>query len=89
MSDEARYNAAIHAIQSAVAHEINTGRSTDTTPKQLRVGVNAAMVDCGGLAKLLIDKGIITHKEYVAAIADMADAEVRRYEEKFPGVTFA
>ena len=73
-----RYNAAAHAMQSGVAAE--NGR--DQEPKHLRVGVNSALVDSSSLAKLLIDKGVITPVEYHEAIADGMEAEVRRYEER-------
>jgi hypothetical protein len=74
-----RYNAALHAMQSGVAVEMNH-RSEPTEPKHLRVGVNAAMVDHGGLVALLIAKGVISEAEYLEAIEGAMVAEKERYE---------
>lgn len=81
MSDDLdRYQRAAHAMQSGVATEmgINPG---PTSPKHLRVGVNAAMRDTSSLVKLLIEKGLITEGEFYKALADGMEEEVRRYEE--------
>ena len=77
--DTARYNAAAHAMQSGVAMEMNFHPSP-TEPKHLRVGVNSAMSDMGGLATLLIEKGVITREEYTKAVADAMEREKQRYE---------
>lgn len=83
----ARYHAALHAMQSGVLAEITHDErvnvpinSRDTGPKHLRVGVNSAMVTDAALARLLMDKGIITELEYVEALALAAEAERTRYE---------
>lgn len=68
-------------MQSGVATEMHI-RPQPTEPKHLRTGINAAMVDHGGLVKLLVDKGIITNEEYVKAIADMMEQEKTNYEER-------
>jgi hypothetical protein len=81
MTDLERYEAAAHAMQTGVAYEMNQG-SKDTEPKHLRVGVNSALVDCAALADLLIAKGLFTQGEYVKAIADEMEAEVKRYEDR-------
>ena len=78
--DKDRYEQALHAMQSGVAMQMNWD-AKDTTPKHLRVGVNAALVDSSALAQLLMNKGIITEDEYFSALADMAEFEVKRYEE--------
>jgi hypothetical protein len=80
-ADQDRYHAALHAVQSGVAAEHSHG-SRDGTPKQLRVGVNSALVNDAALASLLIGKGVITLDEYEAAIADEMEVEQRRYEER-------
>lgn len=72
---------AVHAIQSGVKLDMELG-GRDTEPKHLRVGVNVAMSDHAGLARLLIEKGIITHDEYVTAITDEINREVKRYEDR-------
>jgi hypothetical protein len=79
--DEDRYRAAMHAVQTGVAAEMTRG-STDTDPKHLRVGINAAMVSDTALVRLLIDRGVITLDEYYAALADEAEAEKARYEQR-------
>ena len=56
-------------------------RKSATEPKHLGVGINSAMVDHGALVKLLIDKGVITHAEYMKAIADAMEGEKSRYEK--------
>jgi hypothetical protein len=74
-----RYENAMHAVQSGVAAKMNYDRA-ETTPKHLRVGVNAAMVGHAAMARLLMAKGIISEEEYAAAQADAAEAEQRMYE---------
>lgn len=76
--DTDRYVRAAHAMQTGVATEMGWNPKP-TEPKHLRVGVNSALVDSGSLAKLLIDKGLITEEEYVAAIADGMEHERDRY----------
>lgn len=80
---EERYRAAAHAMQSGVAMEMQqAGREAATQPKDLRVGVNAAMVDHAGLVRLLIAKGIISEAEYLDAIAGAMEDEQARYEAR-------
>jgi hypothetical protein len=81
-----RYMRAAHAMQSGVAAKMTVAPS-DTTPKHLRVGVNSAMVEHAGLAKLLVDKGVITEAEYFEAIISAMEDEVVLYERELgPGV---
>ncbi len=82
------YISAMKSVQCAVGFEIETGRSTDSSPKQLRTGVNSAMVEHGALVKLLVDKGLFTQKEFITALRDMALLEKKSYEDKYPGVKF-
>lgn len=78
MSDDiGRHRRASHAMQSGVAYSKD---KTDQEPKHLRVGINVALSDQAGLARLLIDKGIITDEEYAKALADEMEREVERYE---------
>lgn len=81
MSDSERYQAAAHAMQTGVKIWMDRDGS-ETSPKHLRVGVNSAMSDVAGLAKLLMDKGIITMAEYAKAIADQMELEKQSYEDK-------
>ncbi len=73
------YLDACHAMQSGVAMKMNIDPK-ETEPKHLRVGVNSAMCDQAALARLLIEKGIITQPEYETAIAAEMEREVARYE---------
>lgn len=88
MSDDDRYYYAAHAMQSGVAMKMNYD-PTDTEPKHLRVGVNASMVDHGGLVALLIEKGIMSREEYMTAIADQMENEKSRYEKELSMLTGA
>lgn len=84
-----RYVAALHAMQSGVAGILGKiGPHTgECSPKHLRVGVNAAMIDCGAVAKLLVEKGIFTDEEYAEALAEMAEKDQKSYEEKLTEMT--
>lgn len=73
-----RYTRAAHAMQAGVGMMMNKD-PLNTTPKHLRVGVNSALVDSAVLAKLLIDKGVITEEEYLTALAEGMEAERDRY----------
>jgi hypothetical protein len=84
MTPQERYAAAMHAMQSGIAADMESdpsGSRGAATPKQLRVGVNSALVNDAALATLLIAKGIITQAEYMDALADAAEAEQARYEQ--------
>jgi len=80
--DEERYRIACHAMQSGVATEIGAGVSRETEPKHLRVGINSAMVEHAALAKLLMKRGIITDTEYMTALADQMEEEVKSYKQR-------
>ena len=81
MTDTERYVNACHAIQSGVAFEQSRG-SQDGTPKHLRVGVNTSKCDMAALVRILIGKGLFTEAEYVKELADEAEREVKRYEDR-------
>ena len=78
--DEKRYFAALHAMQTGVAYDLQHNPSSGT-PKHLRVGINSAMVGHGALVKLLLEKGIFTEEEYIKAIADGMECERDKYQE--------
>jgi hypothetical protein len=89
-----RYDAAMHGMQTGVAIELEKSASAEVagaTPKHLRVGVNSAMVTDVAIANLLMAKGVFTKREYYEALADAAEAERDRYQERVhtwvPGVT--
>jgi len=76
-----RYRAAAHAMQSGVKANINFDPlKAGVSLKDLRVGVNYALVSHNGLMKLLVHKGIITDQEYVKALAEAMETEAKRYE---------
>lgn len=80
--DRARWQAASHAMQSGVQATMDAGISQAAEPKHLRVGINIALSDHGGLVDLLIDKGIITSAEYFKAIANAMEREKLLYESR-------
>jgi hypothetical protein len=78
---QARYEAALHAVQTGVAYEMEKdGHSTQ--PKHLRVGIDARACDHAALVRLLIEKHVITKAEYLDAIADEMEREQQRYTER-------
>lgn len=79
--DVARIIAAGHAIQSGVMQEHADG-SDDGSPKHLRVGVINSFAAVTALVNLLIERGVFTQDEYVAATADAMENEVVSYEER-------
>lgn len=74
-----RYLAAVHAMQTGVAHD-GERSAANLEPKHLRVGINVALCDHAALVALLITKGVISEEEYLVAITDQMEVEVRRYE---------
>lgn len=79
MTDKERYEAAAHAVQSGIAMLMNRDAKF-TTPKHLRVGIDTTKADHGGLAALLIEKGIFTSEEYTKAMADAMEREKTEWE---------
>jgi len=81
--DVDRYAAAMHAVQSGVAMEIDAAvEGHGTTPKHLRVGINSALIGQAALAGLLIERGLFTIDDYEAALATEAELEQTRYEQR-------
>jgi hypothetical protein len=52
-----------------------------TMLKHLRVGLDARASDAGGLAALLIAKGVFTSEEYVEHMRLAANEELARYQD--------
>lgn len=73
-----RYLAASHGVQTTVKFNIDRGTSSHE-PKHLRTGLDMRAADAAGLARLLIAKGVFTEVEYMEAMADAAEEELRRY----------
>lgn len=76
------YTELVHAMQSGIMAEMDAQLNTAHTPKQLRVGVNSAMVETSVLVQLLIERGLITNAEWAERLRDGMRAEVERYEQR-------
>ena len=76
-----RSQALLHAIQSGVAHEMRFDAGA-TEGKHLRVGVNNALLENAAVAKILIDKGLITEEEYFNSVIARLEEEKARYEAR-------
>jgi hypothetical protein len=74
-----RYFRAAHAVQSGLAY-LEQKSPKMFTPKHLRVGVDSTKAEAGGLAALLIEKGVFTRLEYLTATADAMEKEVAMLE---------
>jgi hypothetical protein len=75
--------AAGHRIQTAIALLISADADYQAAaPKHLRVGVDTSKSDMKGLADLLIEKGVFTKDEYIAAITVACEEEADGYEKK-------
>lgn len=75
------YETAAHRIQTAIA--VLMGRDPDLSlvqPKHMRTGLDLSKSDMGGLARLLIAKGVFTEQEYNEAITNAAKEEADNYE---------
>jgi hypothetical protein len=81
------YEEAAHGIQSAFDHEIGLGRKV-ITPKHMRTSIELSRADQGGLALLLIAKGVFTAEEYAEAMRLAANTELAMREAEHPGNTF-
>jgi len=83
------YEEASHGVQSAVRYEMTKLGFPDDAPdrvviamlKHMRVGVDLRAADAGGLARLLIDKGIFTADEYIEHMRLAANEELARYQD--------
>lgn len=76
MNDTDRYWRAAHCVQAG--SKMVAARSGEHP--QSRTGINMAMRDHASIVELLVAKGVITQDEYMKALADGAEAEVRRLE---------
>lgn len=83
------YEQALHGVQSGVAYEMNwPDRQSATEPKHLRTGLNSVMATNSAIAQLLIDKGILTKKEYAETVRLAMNEELASYEAKYPRMKF-
>jgi hypothetical protein len=81
VSARQRYLDAAHAMQSGVAMMMKYDPD-EASPKHLRVGVNSAMVESAVLARLLIEKGILTEDEFSERLATQMAVEADLYEQR-------
>lgn len=84
------YVALGHAVQSGVAHRLQLDAreyglvlpdSLIRLLKHIRVGVDTSKSDMGGLATLLIEKGVFTRLEYYEAMVEAMRMEKERMEK--------
>ncbi len=80
-----QYRVLMHAVQTGVGYTLGFD-SREGTPKNLRVGVNSALINQCAIVKLLINRGIITELEYWEAVVEQTKLEVASYEEKLGAV---
>ena len=78
-NDIDRYTAAAHAVQSGVTSLLLVHPEL-AEDKHVRVGITSTQVTDAAVARLLIEKGIVTQDEYEHALAAEMDAEVERLE---------
>lgn len=71
-----------HAMQAGVAFCQKNNFTDECSAKHLRVGLNVTMSDQGGLVALLVQKGVITEKEYFETIVETMRQEVAAYEKR-------
>jgi hypothetical protein len=84
MSDYERH---AHRVQTAIAALMAVDPNfTAIQPKHLRVGIDMSKSDAGGLAGLLISKGIFTAEEYIEAVTAAAAEEADSYERQLQAV---
>jgi hypothetical protein len=87
----------MHAVQSAVALDISVSgyNGAGADAKHLRTGIDACLVDAAAVATLLMQKGVFTQSEYLAALADAAEREREEMTERMrqrtgnPAIHFA
>lgn len=83
MKDGDRHLRAAHCMQAGVKMEYaRRGFPDGNEHVQARVGINTALRDTASLVGLLIAKGMITEAEYLKAIADGMEQEVRELEAR-------
>jgi hypothetical protein len=82
------YEAAAHGVQTAIAFEMEVGDGHATEPKHMRLGLDMTKADIGGLAMVLIGKGLFTAYEYAEALRLAVNTELAMREAEHPGIRF-
>lgn len=89
---QSEYAALLHAVQTglmfemSLLHQADPARNPDPESaagralKHLRTGLNGVMCDTAALAKLLIERGVITDDEYKSAVLAGLRGEKARLE---------
>jgi hypothetical protein len=72
-----KYERLQHSMQAAIGFEMENN-SNLRNPKHQRVGINTALVEIASIAKLLIDKKVITEDEYFEYLLDGMKREAER-----------
>jgi len=88
------YTALMHAMQTGVKalKEISDNfdsANTDTpetSPKHLRVGVNAAMVAIGALVQTMVEAGLIDYEKYIDNQLEFIKRDIKSYEDRLQAV---
>jgi len=75
-----RVLAAQHACMTGAGYAVEKDPKTGS-PKNVRNGLDMAMVEHGAVVALLIKKGVFTRLEYAEALADATETEKARYEK--------
>lgn len=78
---QSKYLALLHAMQTGVGFKLQKDAS-EADPKQVRTGINSALVSHGALVALLVNKGLITLDEYYDSLIEALEREVKMYEEQ-------
>lgn len=79
--ERARLLAAQHAMMTGVGYMMQYDNA-ESDLKHIRTGINTALANCEVIAKILIDKGIITQEEYFKECADAMEKERDSYKTK-------
>lgn len=77
-----RYTQLAHGVQSGVAWRQGQEAPGYDRDKHMRTGVDITKAEQGGLAMLLVRKGLITHEEYLAALVEGLELEVLTFEDE-------
>lgn len=75
----ARYRAAAHRIQTAIALLHSKRPLKRLEPKHMRVGIDVGKAEFAGLVDLLISVGVITMAQFEEAMAKSVEMEAERY----------
>lgn len=69
------YLSMMHGLQSGIATMITLDQKY-ASPKDLRVGVDSALIQDSALAQLLMEKGIITEDEYWTRVLRLVGEDI-------------